>query len=976
MVEQQVFENSNKILREDIYRQLIHVLEYETSPFYRPDDEGIYDYCYYIESEYKEYPFIGIKRIDSIDEDIIVKLHLFYWNRNDVPISILILPGEFRIYNNFSCRKGRSLLYNSTKGDEGSWLLDDLRASRVSTRVVWERLSELSNSSDRVDKQLLFNLKSAVVLAHTKHGMKIENAYNFMSQCIFVKYLEDRQMLTERAYDKWNVSSFSELLERKNTEDVYSFFSFLKERFNGDLFMIQKEALPLPDQLTVFCRFFKGEDFFKDGNSQLKLFPYDFSVIPIGLISNIYETFFSIDDEWKNEKKAAGAGAFYTPHYLADYMVQQSFSRYSNKDTIPCVLDPSCGSGVFLVSAFKQQIDILKKEKTVLDAETLSNLMANMIYGVDINLGALKISCFSLYIALLDELTPKDITENQFRFPNLIGKNLIEGSFFSEKVDQKLYKKNMDIIVGNPPWKSIPKSDHVSYCLAKNIPIADAQIAQAFISRASDFANEKTIVSLLVTNAIFTNKNSKHYLKYLLSKYRVEQVINLEAIKAQLFVHATYPCSILTYCCKQELNYNFCYYAFHPNMLFRLLHQFIYDKNDEIVISKHKFDDREYLWTILTYGDEFDIECIEHLKRFPMLSSSIDGKLEFVQGYITAKNGRKCPEFSGYKGGSLKGCFMPYGVNYVDIPEVSPDVLYDRPRDLRMYVCAAKVLIKRTYNENCWGAAYVSEPVIFSNDFSTFNDYTGKNTELLRYLEGILNSKVFRYYSFYMTKVKAAKKPEVVKEDVLRFPMPLYQKDNQTIAKLVSLVEQMEAVVHEDWNTKKCNPFSQNSNVKANLQKELDALVYYLYELDDFQISLIDEGINRFENKANDFAEEYDYQTYADCLCNYFNYYMTEANEILWKSQKQIGEYYTIVRFYFGIEDSLDKGLVDVSGMAGLERINSRLLIQNKIIMFENSGFSIIQTKDRKNWTIGKARKVAADITRQIMNARGDSHEN
>ena len=87
-------------------------------------------------------------------------------------------------------------------------------------------------------------------------------------------------------------------------------------------------------------------------------------------------------------------------------------------------------------------------------------------------------------------------------------------------------------------------SDHVLYCKNNNIPIADAQIAQSFLCRASDFANDKTQVVFLVTNAIFTNKKSKKFLKYLLENFYIETVINLEAVKTQLFAHAKYPCSI------------------------------------------------------------------------------------------------------------------------------------------------------------------------------------------------------------------------------------------------------------------------------------------------------------------------------------------------------------------------------------------------------------------------------------------------
>ena len=107
-------------------------------------------------------------------------------------------------------------------------LLNDLKASQIVTKVVWERLAELSNPGERVDKQLLFNLKSTVLQACNEYGMELEKAYNFMSQCIFIKYLEDRNMLTKKAFEKWNVNSYTQLLEQGNSEYIYEIFCFKK----------------------------------------------------------------------------------------------------------------------------------------------------------------------------------------------------------------------------------------------------------------------------------------------------------------------------------------------------------------------------------------------------------------------------------------------------------------------------------------------------------------------------------------------------------------------------------------------------------------------------------------------------------------------------------------------------------------------------------------------------------------------------
>lgn len=100
------FHNIQDQLCEDIYGQLIYILEYKDNPYFRVDKTGIYDMLYYVKVEEHEYPIVGIKCLENSDEIIIRKQHLLSWNRNDVPISILVLSGEMRIYYKFSITNG------------------------------------------------------------------------------------------------------------------------------------------------------------------------------------------------------------------------------------------------------------------------------------------------------------------------------------------------------------------------------------------------------------------------------------------------------------------------------------------------------------------------------------------------------------------------------------------------------------------------------------------------------------------------------------------------------------------------------------------------------------------------------------------------------------------------------------------------------------------------------------------------------
>lgn len=75
--------------------------------------------------------------------------------------------------------------------------------------------------------------------------------------------------------------------------------------------------------------------------------PFLCNIIPIELISNIYEILLGKEKQDKDK-------AFYTPEYLVDYMVNRTVGRYLVNEDECKVLDPSCGSGIFLLNRFKR----------------------------------------------------------------------------------------------------------------------------------------------------------------------------------------------------------------------------------------------------------------------------------------------------------------------------------------------------------------------------------------------------------------------------------------------------------------------------------------------------------------------------------------------------------------------------------------------------------------------------------------------
>nr|BFF38205.1 hypothetical protein BACY1_00100 [Tenacibaculum mesophilum] len=204
---------------------------------------------------------------------------------------------------------------------------------------------------------------------------------------------------------------------------------------------------------------------------------YDFEIIPVELISNIYESFLG-NTSFSNGgsmitklSKQKEVKAYYTPPFLVDYVLSQTINPFLNQETnTSCkVLDPSCGSGIFLVESLRRIIDKeINSSNKKISNDKLWSLLEENIYGIDIDSNAIEITIFSLYVTLLDYKShPKEIEDFEFR--PLMGKNLFGGEkadFFNEENEfNKLFqdKVKLDFIIGNPPWGSVKKSIYSDY---------------------------------------------------------------------------------------------------------------------------------------------------------------------------------------------------------------------------------------------------------------------------------------------------------------------------------------------------------------------------------------------------------------------------------------------------------------------------------------------------------------------------------
>ncbi len=381
------------------------------------------------------------------------------WNLNQAPIIFISNDKDIEIYNGLSFIKEQNI---AEPLSNKNWQEDFSFFNIISGKTLEKFHSELS-AKNRVDTKLLENIKAVRDLLTDKHQLSPQITNSLIGRLIFIRYLIDRKVVigfNQNNNGRLTNDSLCEILNSQ--QDTYKLFDYIKSKFNGNLFPItNNERTEISEKhLSEFINLLQGTEI---STGQMSLFDiYDFSIIPVELISNVYE-FFIGQTEQENK------GAYYTPLFLVNQVLSETIHKYFKQkpNEYNCkIIDPACGSGVFLVEALRKIISQYQNNTPNYDTDiekyqiTIKKLLTDNIFGIDKDENAVNVAIFSLYITLLDYLTPPEIVE--FKFPPLLNKNFFVDDFFNLKAEYNtiLNKKNnkFNFIIGNPPWGKIKES--------------------------------------------------------------------------------------------------------------------------------------------------------------------------------------------------------------------------------------------------------------------------------------------------------------------------------------------------------------------------------------------------------------------------------------------------------------------------------------------------------------------------------------
>jgi len=174
-----------------------------------------------------------------------------------------------------------------------------------------------------------------------------------------------------------------------------------------------------------------------------------------------------------------------TPEFVESFILDYTLEKAKDTFGLPGLrlIDPTCGSGHFLLTTFERVFDDWVRREPSTNARELAQRALDVVHGVDINPYAIAICRFRLLIAAMKVSGTTKVNEApDFRFNLACGDSLIHGQRFEwqgqgnqgDLIDedpikhflevedkQKLLKilgKQYHAVVGNPPYITVKDS--------------------------------------------------------------------------------------------------------------------------------------------------------------------------------------------------------------------------------------------------------------------------------------------------------------------------------------------------------------------------------------------------------------------------------------------------------------------------------------------------------------------------------------
>lgn len=878
-------------------------------------------------------PTVYFKQVERIQHSRMEELHRMLWNQGVATLLVVTSPTEVRIFSALAAPKGRVgnraedfSLVDTLDHVAQALEIRQLLVRVESGRFYQDHVEHFSNNRT-VDQTLLENLSAARDLLHEgADGLDLSTAHAALGRIIFTCYLTDRGIITEREFARAGApigvknlrELFTEATPAGARRCLYRLWRDLQDEFNGSMFddSVSAEAARLTDrQAKTLASFLKGEEL-KSGQLTFGLWVYNFEVIPVETISAIYEDFLAYEDKERQKK----SGAFYTPKHLAELVVDVAIEGMGSL-LDKRILDPSCGSGIFLVVLFNRIAEEWRRANPNVwnrtRARKLIEIIERQLCGVDVNATACRITCFSLYLAFLDQLQPREIHELHADggkvLPNLLTLKesnhkgpthpvILEGSFF----DVLSLGDPFDLVIGNPPWvgRSQDNNEAYAWCTSAHNPglskaprlkadrkgyfMPQDQLAHAFMWKAPVHLRTNGRACLLLPSKVLLNQTDAFQAGWM-QAHAVERITLLSDFRFVLFENAISPAAIIRYGANPPAS------AAHQVLLEVPKvngtdprrgvifvgpedHQWV--KSAEIVTSAGE-ELAPVAWKKRFWGTPRDIEFIDRLLELPKLSEVVtERNWKTGQGIQPdLKRKAKDPQFPWW---GPKHLFISARSTAVDLLLLKKDCEEIGHRFPQLYFARRKEIFRGPLvliNQGFTKCAFVDFDVLFQDSLQSIAGPEA-DVSLLKFLVALVRSPLARYFLFHTSANWGTERDKVHFHEVLRLPFPMPNACAQP-DRGRALLREVGAAFNRFENGIEAN-FLKRNQLSAEFDATVEPLLFEYYGVTAGEQELIADTLDIIEPSIMPRSFDADVPTlavtgpadrrlYADTLCRTFN---------------------------------------------------------------------------------------------------------
>jgi hypothetical protein len=871
-------------------------------------------------------PTVCVKDARELSEDEIARLRGALWNLGSTTLLMVERQTKVLLFSTLVMpfRKDDPTAIIPELSNETITSLEDAELAlrlrqfirRVETGVIYRDNKQLFDPKRVVDKLLLRNLSAARNLICKEKSVKAyRRAHALIGRFLFSCYLFDRGIIGDSYLSKnglADIKDMSGLLDSSRSDRVgalVKLFAALHRDFNGSLFGDEDTNIT-EAEVDILQRFLSGEDLQRQ-QMALPFKLYDFSFIPVEFISSIYQEFLGAEAEveaqptGKNQLRSHGQrrqGAYYTPPRLAELTVDIATDGWDTLLNKRC-LDPACGSGVFLVILFVRMAEEWRMRNphaaTRRRYDELMRILAENVCGVDIQHTACLVTCFSLYLAFLDQMEPREIEDLRDAL-NRDSRKILPRIFWEHAKNPPVVRTvreldffalppaaDFDLVVGNPPWVSRrgeesrsaatwvssenrnPAAKGLRKPVSAQTLLPGKEVACGFMWKAGLHTKSHGRVCQVLPSRVFLSNNTDRFQAHWLNRHRLESVWLLADYRFILFPGAICPCFIGRYHLRREEEPLGEFEFITPKVelidpreaLIPVQPEDQKVMSEQEIVAAAEKTECALVWKKQHWGTQRDLRLIERLRRLPKLS-----RLTSLAPQSEETTGERQP-FHWYKGQG----FQPAGPS-----TLTPVPVFWREADrfLGANTTVSNLLLKyddtipigKRYKETglhrprspllyksplllvnhaCTKFLFAGFDVLFQHDFQAICAPIEEETELL-FLTAVLSSPLSQYLLFHTTANIGIERDKANFEELLALPFPLptdmpdVKRSKDIVAECAQILRNLKAQLS------KPEKLLGRDELVAEAQRKLDTQVYAYFSICEWERYLIEDTMSMF----------------------------------------------------------------------------------------------------------------------------------